>query len=67
MIDNILPGEPEAFSLFGKPLYRAPMRAEIEEAQKKRYEVAYKNYKTDPDDADNIIWLGRRLAYLGKY
>ena len=67
MANEFLPGEPEAFSLFGKPLYRAPMRAEIEEAQKKRYQVAYKNYKADPDDADNIIWMGRRLAYLGKY
>jgi tetratricopeptide (TPR) repeat protein len=64
---DILPGEPEAFSLYGKPLYRSPMRAEIYEAQKKRYDEAYENYKADPEDADNIIWLGRRLAYLGRY
>lgn len=67
MTGDYLPAEPETFSLFGKPLYRSPMRAEIYEAQKKRYEEAYKNYKADPEDADNIIWLGRRLAYLGKY
>jgi tetratricopeptide (TPR) repeat protein len=67
MTVNILPGEPEAFSLFGEPLYRAPMRAEIYEAQKARYDEAYQNYVNDPDDADNIIWLGRRTAYLGRY
>lgn len=67
MTGDYLPAEPETFSLFGKPLYRSPMRAEIYEAQKKRYEEAYKNYKADPEDADKIIWLGRRLAYLGKY
>lgn len=67
MTGDYLPAEPETFSLFGKPLYRSPMRAEIEEAQKKRYEEAYKNYKADPEEADNIIWLGRRLAYLGRY
>ncbi len=66
-MSEFLPGEPEAFSLFGKPLYRSPMRQEIYEAQKKRYEEAYVNYKTDPEDPNNIIWLGRRLAYLGKY
>lgn len=67
MTIDVLPAEPETFSLFGKPLYRAPMREEIYEAQKKRYEEAYKNYKADPEDTDNIIWLGRRLAYLGRY
>lgn len=67
MTIDVLPAEPETFSLFGKPLYRAPMREEIYEAQKKRYEEAYRNYKADPEDADNIIWLGRRLAYLGRY
>jgi len=67
MTANILPGEPEAFSLFGEPLYRAPMRAEIYEAQKARYDEAYENYVKDPEDADNIIWLGRRTAYLGRY
>jgi tetratricopeptide (TPR) repeat protein len=67
MTVNILPGEPEVFSLFGEPLYRAPMRAEIYEAQKARYDEAYENYVKDPEDADNIIWLGRRTAYLGRY
>jgi tetratricopeptide (TPR) repeat protein len=29
--------------------------------------VAEAAYRTDPSDETNIIWLGRRLAYLGRY
>ena len=67
MIFKILPGEPEAFNIYGEPLYRSPMRDDIYEAQKIRYDEAYENYVNDPNDADNIIWLGRRTAYLGRY
>ncbi len=54
---------PEATSLFGEPLYRqAPSpdnEADLAQAQT--------NFDQDPDDVDNIIWLGRRLAYLWRY
>ena len=62
-----LPGEPETFSLFGEPLFMTPLRPEIMEAQRKLYDEALKNWEDDPDKADNIIWLGRRTAYLGKF
>ena len=29
--------------------------------------TARANYENDPDDTDNIIWLGRRIAYTGDY
>lgn len=32
----------------------------------KNYELAKKNFKTNPNE-ENTIWLGRRTAYLGKY
>ena len=39
-----------------------------EKLQRERnLEIARNNYTNDPDDLDNIIWYGRRLAYLGKY
>lgn len=38
---------------------RAHMEAQLEEARAA--------YEADPDDADAIIWLGRRTAYLGRY
>ena len=67
MTDNILPGEPEAFNLFGKPLYRMPMRPGISEVQQKKYDEALINYQADPENPENIVWLGRRTAYLGRY
>jgi tetratricopeptide (TPR) repeat protein len=59
---------PEATSLDGKPLYRAPLitaeqRPELEENLKK----AEADYARDPKNAENIIWLGRRLGYLHRY
>lgn len=62
-----LPEDPETFSLFGEPLFKTPLRADILEKQKKLYDEALKNYEENPDDADNIIWLGRRTAYIGDF
>ena len=62
-----LPDEPETFSLFGKPLFKTPLRPETMETQRKLYEEALANWEKDPDDADNIIWLGRRTAYIGNF
>ncbi|MCW4013182.1 MAG: hypothetical protein NWF07_09365 [Candidatus Bathyarchaeota archaeon] len=62
-----LPEDPETFSLFGEPLFKTPLRADILERQKKLYDEALKNYESDPEDADNIIWLGRRTAYIGDF
>ena len=60
--------KPEATSLDGKPLYRNPLitaeqRPELEENLKK----AEADYARDPKNADNIIWLGRRLGYVHRY
>ena len=44
-----------------------PLRPETEAQQSKLYEEALKNWEKDPDNPDNIIWLGRRTAYLGRY
>lgn len=58
--------EPEAGSLTGQPLYRP----DIPDAQRVKLEsdlahaeTAYNAGTTE----DNAIWLGRRLAYLGRY
>lgn len=59
--------EPESFNLFGEPLRKAPPNEEVVEIQRKLYEEAFRDYQKDPDDSDNIIWLGRRTAYLGNY
>jgi tetratricopeptide (TPR) repeat protein len=62
-----LPGEPETFSLFGEPLFKAPLRPETLKTQQYLYDEALKKWEEEPDDPDNIIWLGRRTAYLGNF
>ena len=58
-------GKPEATSLSGKPLYaielpnRVKLEADLAQAEK---DLAAK-----PNDADAIIWTGRRLGYLWRY
>ncbi len=67
MMENRLYGIAEAFSLFGEPLFRAPLRPESSEKQEAMYRDALKDFEENPEDADAIIWLGRRTAYLGRY
>ena len=63
----VLAQAPEATSLFGKPLVSVPPTGE----QKARLEAdlakAQAAYDRDPSSADAAIWLGRRLAYLGRF
>ncbi len=58
-----VPDGAQALSLQGQVLYpaepNAGTRANLERAQS--------DYNANPDNADNIIWLGRRTAYAGDY
>lgn len=67
MTQSVLPGAPEAFSLFGSPLYSAPPLPDAQEQQRQLYEKALEDWMKRPDDPDRVIWLGRRTAYLGRY
>ena len=58
-----VPDGAEAMSLLGKPLYSSEPSAD----SLAKYETAKADYEADPNDADNIIWYGRRTAYLGNY
>ncbi|MXX33994.1 MAG: hypothetical protein F4Z50_04465 [Gemmatimonadetes bacterium] len=62
-----LPEGAEAFSLLGEPLYPAPRPDEVAARQADDIATARANYDADPDDADAIIWLGRRIGYTGRY
>lgn len=61
-----LPTVPEgaqAVTVDGKPLYAAqPGEGALEKLAKARAD-----YEADSNNADNIIWLGRRIAYTGDY
>jgi tetratricopeptide (TPR) repeat protein len=43
------------------------MSAETRARHEKNLAEARAAYEADPNDADAIIWLGRRTAYLGRY
>jgi tetratricopeptide (TPR) repeat protein len=58
---------PEAVSLLGAPLYAPEMPLEARQRLQDQLAEAYAVYQRDPDDAGSILWLGRRVAYLGRY
>jgi tetratricopeptide (TPR) repeat protein len=57
----------EATSLLGEPLYRTEFNPETRSRLEDDLSEAQRVYDANPDDADAIIWLGRRLAYLARY
>ena len=59
--------KPEATSLLGKPLVPAPISAEARKTLEDNLKQAEIVYGKNPDDPDATIWLGRRMAYLGRY
>lgn len=59
--------EPEAYTLDGKPLYRPEPSAEARAKLEANLAEAQANFDENPHDPENVIWLGRRLAYLGRY
>jgi tetratricopeptide (TPR) repeat protein len=59
--------EPEAHSLDGKPLYRPEPPAEARAELEANLAEARAKLDENPEDPENVIWLGRRLAYLGRY
>ena len=63
---DVLPDVPagaQAVSLLGEPLSTGePSPALVENLA-----AARADYERNPDNADNIIWYGRRLAYTGDY
>lgn len=62
-----LPEGAEAMSLFGEPLYPPAPSAEARQTLEARLAEAQADYEKQPENADAIIWLGRRMAYLGRY
>jgi len=58
---------PEATSLFGKPLISSPPAGETKARLEADLAKAQADFDKDPAGADVAIWLGRRLAYLGRF
>jgi tetratricopeptide (TPR) repeat protein len=60
------PERPEATSLLGKPLMRPPVAEASRAKLDADYAAAWDKARGEPS-ADNIVWAGRRAAYLGKF
>ena len=58
---------PEATSLLGKPLFSPPPSPTAAPKLQADLAAAEEALKRAPNDPDAIIWVGRRLAYLGRY
>jgi tetratricopeptide (TPR) repeat protein len=57
----------EAVSLFGQPLAPPPLDPEVQADREAKLAAARAEAEAHPEDVDALIWLGRRIAYLGRY
>lgn len=58
---------PEAYSLFGEPLYQVEFPPDVEARYQKNLSEAERRYSDNPNDEDAAVWFGRRLGYLTRY
>lgn len=59
-------GWPEAFALDGSPRWPAALAAELRQRREAELAAAERQFATSGDVADRV-WVGRRLAYLGRF
>src|SRR5687768_13528444 len=58
---------PEALSLLGRPLMGPELGPTVAAERELELLQALSDYDSDPESEDAIIWVGRRLAYLGRF
>ena len=62
-----LPADAQAISFLGDTLRALPLSRETRDRYERQLAEARAAYEHAPQDADSIIWFGRRLAYLGRF
>ena len=65
-LPNVADGA-EAMSLSGEPLRRPSFDADTRDRLQADLQTALENFEGKPTDVDAIVWVGRRLGYLGRY
>lgn len=68
--DPDLPDVPQGvqtISLLGDTLYTQDVAPASREEFNQNLQDAVQEYRRDPEEPENLIWLGRRTAYLGEY
>jgi tetratricopeptide (TPR) repeat protein len=63
----LLAAPPEAVSLFGEPLASPPLSEAVRTERERLLSEAKAALDRTPGDADALLWVGRRTAYLGRY
>ena len=58
---------PQTYSLLGDTLYTPPLADSTRARYERLLAEAQRNFDHDPDEINNILWLGRRTAYLGRF
>ncbi|MCK0109415.1 tetratricopeptide repeat protein [Flavobacteriaceae bacterium S0825] len=66
-LDDVKINTSQGMSLLNTPLIRRQVNPAQDSLQIVKYLDALENYENNNKLADNIIWLGRRIAYLGDY
>ena len=61
------PPTPQAVSFLGDSLTPVLPGDSLANVRRAELDAAYADYQADPKSADALIWLGRRLAYIGYY
>jgi tetratricopeptide (TPR) repeat protein len=62
-----LPAGVQAVSQLGDTLNTPEIDPATEQEFRDNLQAAVEDYRMDPENADAIIWMGRRTAYLGEY
>lgn len=62
-----LPAGVEAISVLGDTLRAPTLSAATRASYEARLDSARRTLAANPDDPDALIWVGRRIAYLGRY
>lgn len=63
----VLPAGAETVTLLGDTVSPPALTLEVRQQREAHLAQARRAYEATPEDVDSIIWLGRRLAYLGRY
>ena len=67
VLPPVPPDGAEAISLLGDTLAAPLISTATLEVYQARYAEAEDAFAASPDDADALIWMGRRTAYLGRF
>ncbi len=65
--ETMVPERMEGLSLLGDTLWRPELGDAARERLEGQLAAARASLAAAPSNADSMIWLGRRLAYLGRY